>query len=94
MYKLEKSVENTRIGKTLNFHVVPENYQGLNLKKKTLYAAIHSYESDKVFDAYNDDGVLQPTNVANVLIENIDPNNIEKSVADYMDENLSKIVAL
>ena len=94
MYKSQIAVENTRIGKTLNVHFVPENYPGFNKKKKTLYVAIHSYESDNLEGAYNDDGMLQPTLVSNVLIENIDVDNIEKSISDYMEANLKKIVAL
>lgn len=93
MYTSKEKVENKRLGKTLSFHAVPENYQ-INGKKKTVYVSIQSFASDKVLDAYNDDGMLMPTSVAPVLIENIDINNVEASIKTFMDENLTKIVAL
>lgn len=92
MYTSSKKVINTRLNMELNLHVVNGNYT-VNSNNKTVFGNILSFKSDKVVDAFNEMGNLQPTLVTPFAITAENLSNIDKTVSDYMKENLEALVS-
>lgn len=92
MYTSPQKVINTRLNMELNLHVVNGNYT-VNSNNKTIFGNILSFKSDKVVDAFNELGNLQPALVTPFAINADSLSNIDKTVSDYLKDNLEALVS-
>ncbi|MBS1635242.1 MAG: hypothetical protein JST26_04910 [Bacteroidetes bacterium] len=94
MKTVNQTITNERLKKTVSYHVVPDMFS-ISAQTKTITGQVLSFNSTQITDCMNDRGQVLPElmtqfTIENVAIENL---NLGKTVSDFIDANLAKIVS-